>query len=389
VKVLINAVSANMGGALTYITSILREIPHIAGNDKFVVVIPPATQQTLKSVVDKQVIELAPYELGEGKALQRMYFDNWILPRLALEHEAEVLFSATGFCSLRSPCPQVLLVRNAAFFCPLLEQKYKEVGRSYHSVRARRWMSLVSVRGADAVLFPTDAVLKLLETHTSLAGKRTEVLHYGFAPDGFFCDGADAPDIVNKIDRWKNKGYQILLNVSACAFHKNLETIIKSLPAIISSGLKVKFVTTLSRGRLGDPEIFDRLMKQTRELGLSDVVVSAGYLKHDQMHHLYKKADVFIFPSFTESFGHPLVEAMACGLPVVASDMPVNRELCGEAASYFDTFSKKNCSEILTEVLSNRDKRLAMRERSLERAKDFSWQSHVTALLKMFRELCK
>jgi len=389
VRVLINAVSANMGGALTYITNILREIPCVADNDKFVVIIPLAIQKTLEHVVDKKVIELVPYELGEGKILQRIYFDNWVLPRLAREHKADVLFSSTGFGSLRRRCPEILLVRNAVYFCPVLQQKYKEIGRSFHAIRARRWMSLLSARAADIVVFPTDAMRKLLEIHMSLAGKCTEVLHYGFASDSFFNNNGESPEILDKINKWKDEGYRILLNVSPCAFHKNLETVVESLPALICAGLKVKFVTTLSRGRLGDPKIFDRLMRQIDKLGLSDVVVSVGHLKHEQIHYLYQKADIFVFPSFTESFGHPLVEAMACGLPIVASDRPVNRELCGQAASYFDTFSAGNCTKVLTQVLGDEDKRSLMCKSSLERARDFSWESHVAGLLNIFRELHK
>jgi glycosyltransferase involved in cell wall biosynthesis len=387
-KVLINAVSAGMGGALTYITNILREIPQAANGDKFVVAIPQIVQKELESIIDRDVIELVPFRIDEGKFLQRIYFDNWVIPRLACDHKADVLFSSTGFCSFRRPCPEVLLVRNALFFCPIFQQRYREIGRSFHGIRMKRWMSLLSVRSADVVLFPTIAMRGLLENHTSLRRKQTKVLHYGFSRDLFFKNSVNEPEIVDKINSWKKDGFQILLNVSACAFQKNLDTVIKSLPALISAGKKLKFITTISRGRLGDPEIYDHLTRLIHKLGLSDVVVPVGYLKYDQMHYLYQNADIFVFPSFTESFGHPLVEAMACGVPIVASDTLVNRELCGQAASYFDTFSAGNCSEVLAHVLSGHDKRSAISKQLIERAEDFSWKSHVTALLDVFRKLC-
>jgi glycosyltransferase involved in cell wall biosynthesis len=387
-KVLINAVSARMGGALTYITNILREIPQAANGDKFVVAIPQIVQKELESIIDRDVIELVPFRIDEGKFLQRIYFDNWVIPRLACDHKADVLFSSTGFGSFRSPCPEVLLVRNALFFCPMLQQRYREIGRSFHGIRMKRWMSLLSVRSADVVLFPTIAMRRLLENHTSLRRKQTKVLHYGFSRDHFFKNSDDKPDIVDKINNWKKQGYRILLNVSHYAVHKNFETVIEALHTLVVSGLKLKFVTTLFRDVLGERTDFDILIRRMRELDLSDVVISSGCLKYDQIHYLYQNADIFIFPSFTESFGHPLVEAMACGLPIVASDTPVNRELCGEAASYFDVFSPESCSQSIVEMLNNSDNCKLMCACSMRRAGDFSWSFYVISLLNILRNVC-
>ena len=386
-KVLINAASANMGGALTYVSNLLTELCTFANGDRFVVVVPSATSDGLEKVVDRRVVTLLPYPHQSGGMLRRLAFDNRTVPRLAREHQADVLFSSTGFATLRSPCPQLLLVRNPIYFCPVYQQKHKELGRSCHSIRTRRWMSLLSIRAADVAVFPTDAMRQLVAARMSLARKRTEVLHYGFARDRFFQNGAEEPQIVNKIDQWKKEGCRILVHVSACAIHKNLETVLDALPIVSAAGVNIKLVTTLTKGARGDPDVFDRLTTQTRRLGLADTVVSSGHLEHDQLHHLYRKADVFVFPSFTESFGHPLVEAMACGLPIVASDMAINRELCREAAFYFDTFSPQSCANALLETLQDRNKRTAMQRCSFERAGQFSWRVYAARLTDVWRKM--
>jgi len=387
VKVLINAASANMGGALTYISNLIGELCALANGDRFIVVVPSATSGHLEKVVDRRVVTLLAYPHQSGGIWRRLAFDNWTVPHLAREHQADVLFSSTGFATLRAPCPQLLLVRNHIYFCPVYQEKHRELGRSCQSIRTRRWMSVLSIRAADIAMFPTDAMRQLVATRMSLARKHTEVLHYGFARDRFFQNGVEEPPIVRRIDQWRREGYRILLHVSACAIHKNLETVIDALPLLSSSGMKVKLVTTLTRGSRGDPDVFDRLMMQTRRLGLSDTVTSSGHLEHRQLHHLYRKADVFVFPSFTESFGHPLVEAMACGLPVVASDMAINRELCGDAACYFDTFSPQSCANALCNTLQDRDRRTAMQRRSFERAKQFSWRSYSIRLRDIWRKM--
>lgn len=382
-RVLINAASANMGGALTYITNILREFSANNGEDRFLVILPPDVLEYVSKNIDHRIIELIPSSVKTGNTLHRMLFDSWTVPRLAKSFGADILFSTTGFGSIHSPCPQILLIRNTAYFCKDYKRKYDELGKLYHAIRFRRWWSLLSIMAADIVIFPSEAMRSLVEEHISLKRKYTEVLHYGFDAARFFQDSGEMPQIVPQMQKWKTEGYSIALHVSSYSVQKNLETVIKALPALISSGMKIKLVTTMDRDRTTDKVEFDAMTQQIAQLGLSDTVVSAGHLDHRQLHHLYQRADVFVFPSFTESFGHPLVEAMACDLPVLASDIPVNRELCGKAASYFEMFDVADCSNMLGQLLRDSDKRRVMKERSRERTKNFSWKSHVNSLLQV------
>ena len=70
-------------------------------------------------------------------------------------------------------------------------------------------------------------------------------------------------------------------------------------------------------------------------------------------------ADVYVSAAYTETFAHPLVEAMASGIPVVASDIPVHREICADAAKYFPTFSAQALAQVTAQVLSQQIRRIA------------------------------
>ena len=399
-RVLINAASAGLGGALTYITNLLRELPGVAvPGDQFFAIVPELKVSVFDKVVDHKMTELIPYAPTHPTTLRRLYFDNWTIPRIARELDADVLFSSTGLATLRSPCPQVLLVRNAAYFCPVFERKYKEINAPFLSIWGRRSMSFLSMRAADIVVFPSQAMLENVASHVSITKKHMAILSYGFSSDRFFQGGTAKPAIADKMERWRDAGYRILLNVSHYAVHKNFETLIESLATVIASGVKIKFVCTLSN-RTQSADTFtresnkfyvlqyDSLLTRERELGISGAVVHAGDFDHAQLHYLYERADVFVFPSFTESFGHPLVEAMSCGLPIVASDTAVNRELCGEAARYFDTFDPVSCASALESTLRDADLRGAMQAKGLERSKDFSWTNHTASLLDLLRDVC-
>ncbi|HYE72551.1 MAG TPA: glycosyltransferase, partial [Blastocatellia bacterium] len=99
---------------------------------------------------------------------------------------------------------------------------------------------------------------------------------------------------------------------------------------------------------------------------------------------IYRSSDIFVFPSYTESFGLPLVEAMASGLPIVASDVPVNRELCGDAAIYFSVFDAEDCARAIQLIAEDSGLRCRLREASLKRAKDFTWERHTADLVAVF-----
>ena len=68
-------------------------------------------------------------------------------------------------------------------------------------------------------------------------------------------------------------------------------------------------------------------------------MVELGSVPYSLLHHVYRACDIYVTPAYAESFAHPLVEAMASGLPVVASDPAVHREICEDAAIYFQRFS--------------------------------------------------
>jgi glycosyltransferase involved in cell wall biosynthesis len=132
------------------------------------------------------------------------------------------------------------------------------------------------------------------------------------------------------------------------------------------------------------PETAAKLVK---ELGVSDLVVELGAIPYSQLHQLYRRADVYVTPAYTETFAHPLVEAMASGLPVVASDLAVHREICGGAAIYFSRLSPPELSACLMQVTGSPETSRRMSALGQERSRQFSWKRHVERILQLARSL--
>jgi alpha-1,3-rhamnosyl/mannosyltransferase len=98
-----------------------------------------------------------------------------------------------------------------------------------------------------------------------------------------------------------------------------------------------------------------------------------GYLDIGDLVALMNAADATAFLSFGEGFGLPVLESMQCGTPVVASDIPVLREVAADAAVYADPHSTSAMADALIAVLEDADLRARMRESGLRRAQQFSW----------------
>jgi glycosyltransferase involved in cell wall biosynthesis len=327
-------------------------------------------------------VETRPYPFARTQGLARLYFDQVVLPLQVQREGGDVLFSATGFGTLYSPVPQVLLVRNMKYFDPQYYETRKSLGRSMRRTRLRRWHSLLSIWAADAVLFPTRAMQAAVEAHISLPPATTHAVHYGFAADR--AAAGEGPEGLLPEGLLPEDDGPVLLNVSTYAIHKNLETLVEALPRLRAQHPRLTLVTTTSRTQTADTAEYDALKARAEALGVEDAWTELGYVPHGQLFRLYRAADAYVFPSFTESFGHSMVEAMAAGLPVVAADTAVNREVCAAAGTYFSPFCPADCARAVHAVLSAPCRRAHMREASLQRADAFSWTTHAERLAALF-----
>jgi glycosyltransferase involved in cell wall biosynthesis len=110
------------------------------------------------------------------------------------------------------------------------------------------------------------------------------------------------------------------------------------------------------------------------ELGLKGQVVFTGYVPPEEMPALYNAADLFAFPSLYEGFGLPVLEAMACGVPVVTSNVSALPEVAGDAALLTDPRDATALCDALERILKDGSLRTELRRRGLERAATFSWE---------------
>lgn len=118
---------------------------------------------------------------------------------------------------------------------------------------------------------------------------------------------------------------------------------------------------------------FDDVKYAIEEYGLNQQVIMPGWVEEADLPYVYNGAAVFVFPTKHEGFGIPVIQALACGVPAAVSDIPVLREVAGEAVFYFDSSNKRDIAQALETVLVDQALRAKLIESGYNKAAEFSW----------------
>ena len=383
-RLFINSLAASAGGGLTYIRNV---VPHLAGMPKLHVTIA-VTAELRRFFPSYENIEFLQVDAPLGG---RYWFEQSKLPELVRRASADVLLSTGNFALMRSPVPQVLLSRNSIYLSAdfYRDLRRRNEYRMWADTRFRAVLAKRSIRKADVTVAPSVEFAREL---TRWSGREVLAIHHGFDPDPFRSDPTPlAVDVEGKLRA--AEGCVKILFVSHYNYFRNFETLIRSLPilrnAFSDRGVKLLLTCRLSPGSnpgAYKPESAARLAK---ELGVSDMIVELGAVPYRNLHRLYERADVYVTPAYTETFAHPLLEAMASGVPVVASDIPVHREICAGAGAFFARFSPEDLASAVAQVVSAPQVAERMREAGLQRSRQFSWKTHVEKILQVCERLTK
>ncbi len=165
---------------------------------------------------------------------------------------------------------------------------------------------------------------------------------------------------------------QYLLFVGNLEPRKNLENLITAY-SLLTPQLQDTYQLVLAGGKGWNSEKVIKSIAAARQYGLD--IVTSGYVTDEQRNTLYAHASVFVFPSYYEGQGIPPLEAMAAGVPVIVSDIPVLKEVCQQAAMYCKPDSPQDIADSMAALLGSSQKRSQLIEAGQQRVSNFSWEA--------------
>src|SRR5205807_8834777 len=165
---------------------------------------------------------------------------------------------------------------------------------------------------------------------------------------------------------------------------KNLTRLIDAYASLQRECARENFPQLVIAGKRGwlDDEIYRAANQQNQ----NERIKFIGYVPDKDLPALYSGATCFVYPSFFEGFGLPVLEAMQCGTPVIAGNRTSLPEVAGDAAVLFDPFDSRALAEAISRVVDNPGYREELRVKGLERARAFSWTTTAKLTLQAYEE---
>ncbi len=175
-----------------------------------------------------------------------------------------------------------------------------------------------------------------------------------------------------------------ILNVGTLEPRKNLEGLLRAFAVARRKGMPHTLVITGARGWGKSP-----LAGLIETLSLGDSVLFTGFVNDNDLPHLYKGADFFVYPSLYEGFGLPILEAMNCGTPVITSNVSSMPEVAGDAALLVDPLSQSELADAIFRLAGDPELRNTMLLKGIKRAAHFSWQKTVDETFSVYEKILK
>lgn len=164
--------------------------------------------------------------------------------------------------------------------------------------------------------------------------------------------------------------------------HKNLVGLINAF-AVLKAQEKFKSLALVITGK-EDPH-YPEVKATIAELNLQDSIKLVGLINIRSLMALFNAATIYVCPSFYEGFGLPPLEAMACGTPVAVSCAASLPEVCGKAAAYFDPHNVEDMTQVLSDLLLDKDHQTQLVALGLKQIKNFSWDTCAQQTLAVYK----
>ncbi|MDW8053716.1 MAG: glycosyltransferase family 1 protein [Anaerolineae bacterium] len=243
------------------------------------------------------------------------------------------------------------------------------------------WMFDLAFKGmlrASRILVVSEYAKKELLAEVSYPAKRIRVVYHG-VDDRFRPIGEDERQRV-RAQYLRSNEQTLLLHIGHCATRKNIEGLLRALALLKHRGIDARLL------QVGGTFSSAQRNLITSE-GISGAITQITYIPNTELPSLYAAADLFVFPSLYEGFGIPLIEAMACGTPIVCSDCELFREVCGDAALFADPRNPQSIANAIVKVILDRALAEHLRQRGLERVKRFTWEQAARETYEVYQKV--
>jgi glycosyltransferase involved in cell wall biosynthesis len=299
-----------------------------------------------------------------GENVEKLWWEQIGLVQAATRQKVDLLHCPYFAAPAIQTCPTVVTIHDVI---PLVLPEYKgrEGSRVYTNL-----ISFTSKR-ANAIIAVSECSRRDIVATLGIPADRIHVIGNAVHPS--YYPITDSWLLAAVRERY-NIARKYILYFGGFDLRKNVQRIIRSYAAL-PAPLRAEYQLVIA-GRLhllGRP-LYPDPRPLVRELDMGDRIIFTGQIREQDKAPLYSGATAFLFPSLYEGFGMPVLEAMACGAPVITSRVSALPEGVGDAGVLVDPYSEPAISEALGEILTSPKKRQELGQRARDRSRMFSWR---------------
>lgn len=377
-KIAINTTSAVAGGGVTYIKNLLTYLAKLNTTHQYLILTTISGRETFYFPHPR--FTFLSFKLPSMGFISRLCWEQIFLPGFLKRRHIDVLFSPANVCPLFTNLSKVVMIQNIEPFSNAPVSKRQGLLPGIRLKLLRR-LTILSIKKSQMTIFPSTKAREDIEK-SGIFIKHAEVVYHGIDKEIFHpYRGGD------QVSQFKEK-YSLdafILCVSNIQRYKNFFELIKAFVLLryrIDNAMQLVFA-----GTCFDRNYYNEMKVFLTEHGYDNRVIFLGNIPYEELPCLYAACTLFVYPSTCESFGMTLVEAMACGAPILASQLEPMPEICADAAIYFDPMNPIAIADVISKTLEDPESISTLSRKGLERAKAFSWENTATRTLNIFESI--
>ncbi len=357
-------VLAPYGGIGQYVRQIFPRMSHL---DSSIDWIAFASEEVLSALmVDGQMDRVT------RQPIPRRWSPKWVCQ----SGEQLNIFHGTNFRALQCGQKKTVLTIHDLWL-----DRYPVYSKKLFGQGLSSWKTRHSATRADKIIAVSQFSKEEIQDVFSIPSEKIVVIHHG-------CSGDMFPD--RDGDKWRNVCTRLglphrpyLMFMGGAEPRKNHRILFEAMAQ------SSRLTRDCSLIMIGDETVRGTSLNQdAKELGLSHIVQCLGSLSTDDLRLVYSNAIALVFPSLYEGFGIPLIEAMACGAPIVTGEQTAMPEVAGNAALYVNVQNVEQLGAVLEKLVEDVSLQEHLRQKGFERVKQFTWERAARKTLAVYQELC-
>ena len=345
----------------------IKELQQMDTENEYYVFVKPGEDHCVESCRNVHVIELncPTYPLWE----------QWALPRAAKKYGVEILHCTSNTAPIWCDIPLVLTLHDIIFLEPRDKQNhslYQNMGWLYRRLNVPRILDK-----CRRIITVSNFEMENIISKLNIPRERMAMIYNGY--NEWFKPVEDEDEVYKKYI--PEQGYFFFLGNTDPK--KNTErTLVAYSKYLTKSSIKRKLLMADL-----DSEYLNGIIERNHIENIQENIVMPGYIVNSDLPYIYHGAFAFLYTSLRESFGIPLLEAMACGTPVITSNTSSMPEIGGKGAILVNPESSDEIAEMMLRLETDDGYYEQQRNVGIERAKHFSWRKTAENLLKLYQEV--